>query len=669
MQMTIRAIIVWPKRRDKQYRQVVFQEGAINVVTGTSGSGKSSLIHIVDYCLGSGKCSIPVGIIRDTVEWFGVLLQLESTQLLAARKNPEDKDQTGDVYLMEAPSIDMSAAVPEKNANVEYLKQRLNELAGLPNIGFDPSSTSGFKGPPSFRDLVAFLFQPQHIVANPNTVFFKADTYEHREKLRTIFPLVLGAVTPEQLAAKHELFQLQAQLEQRQAMLDRQRAAVDASIGQLRAYALRAQELGLLPSTITIEQDTDTQRLLDTLRAVPRRLADGVQPIVAIDAAEPVVQQIRVLEEREDTLARDLSRVQRRRLQIERLRASVGTYGEQLVSQEGRLTGIGWLAKRISGDDECPFCGSESDTAKNAIAQLQALAEEMQRLSATTSRVSPTLDRELGRLVEEARGLETQLRGVREEKWYLEDQSVELADRRRTEVEAFRLAGRVDQVLELHDKVSIDSDLTQSIADLSERIAALRETANHAVEKARLSGALQRFTQSASRYVDVLQLERGSDPVELNVDDLMIRVVRATGRSDALWEIGSAENWMGYHLATLLSLHEVFLRLPASPVPTFLVIDQPSQAYFPDRWPGDLPQADDTTSIDEQSEDIAGVRRIFQTLAVAVSRSEGKLQLIVTDHAGEITWTGVPSVNVVGNWRKGRDDYLIPQDWFEGEGQ
>ncbi len=53
--------------------------------------------------------------------------------------------------------------------------------------------------------MMAFTFQPQNIVANPDVLFFKADTYEHREKLKTIFPYVLGAVSPEVLAAQHEL--------------------------------------------------------------------------------------------------------------------------------------------------------------------------------------------------------------------------------------------------------------------------------------------------------------------------------------------------------------------------------------------------------------------------------------------------------------------------------
>ena len=102
MQISIRSIVLWPKRANKQCRQVTFADGVINVITGQSGSGKSSLIHIVDYCLGSGKCSIPVGTIRESVAWFGVLLQVPGRQLLIARRNPEGRDQGGDVYVVEA---------------------------------------------------------------------------------------------------------------------------------------------------------------------------------------------------------------------------------------------------------------------------------------------------------------------------------------------------------------------------------------------------------------------------------------------------------------------------------------------------------------------------------------------------------------------------------------
>ncbi len=80
----------------------------------------------------------------------------------------------------------------------------------LSNLRLDPdASETSFQSRVSFRDLTAFLFQPQYIVANPMVLFFNADTTEHREKLKAIFPYVVGALTTEMLEARWEIDRLQ----------------------------------------------------------------------------------------------------------------------------------------------------------------------------------------------------------------------------------------------------------------------------------------------------------------------------------------------------------------------------------------------------------------------------------------------------------------------------
>ena len=215
----------------------------------------------------------------------------------------------------------------------------------------------------------------------------------------------------------------------------------------MRAYVTRALEFGLLPRNLSAFDNANLQQLLDTLRMVPQRLAAGELPAVDVGAGEGPVLRVRELEDEEERLARDLSRINRRRLQIERLKGSVASYGDQLLNQEARMIGVGWIANRLASDDNCPFCGNASDAAKDALDKLVQLAEEMQQLSASTSTATPALERETARLRGESMEVEGQLRSVRDEKWHLEDASVELAERRRTEMEAFRLAGRVDQLL------------------------------------------------------------------------------------------------------------------------------------------------------------------------------------------------------------------------------
>ena len=66
----------------------------------------------------------------------------------------------------------------------------------------------------------------------------------------------------------------------------------------------------------------------------------------------------------------------------------------------------------------------------------------------------------------------------------------------------------------------------------------------------------------------------------------------------------------------------------------------------------------------DRSADIEGVRRIFAALSHFFDAVEGQFQMIVTEHAGSITWDGIPNVHVVGNWRRDHDEFLIPSDWL-----
>ena len=69
----------------------------------------------------------------------------------------------------------------------------------------------------------------------------------------------------------------------------------------------------------------------------------------------------------------------------------------------------------------------------------------------------------------------------------------------------------------------------------------------------------------------------------------------------------------------------------------------------------------------DSSSDIEGVRRIFSALSHFLEAVAEQFQVIVTEHAGAITWQGLPNVHLVGNWRENHDEYLIPAEWLGNE--
>src|SRR5712664_779017 len=99
MKFHIRELILWPRDPQLPPKRVPFVEGSLNVISGVSRTGKSAVIPIIDYCLGSDTCSIPVNTIRDRCSWFGVIVATDSGEMLLARREPGAQRATADMYV------------------------------------------------------------------------------------------------------------------------------------------------------------------------------------------------------------------------------------------------------------------------------------------------------------------------------------------------------------------------------------------------------------------------------------------------------------------------------------------------------------------------------------------------------------------------------------------
>jgi hypothetical protein len=230
--------------------------------------------------------------------------------------------------------------------------------------------------------------------------------------------------------------------------------------------------------------------------------------------------------------------------------------------------------------------------------------------------------------------------------------------------EVYLFVGRIEQALENVSASSNIGEYERMLQPLSEKIERLRKALDPVAQRRRLDAAIESVSKRIGDYARSLKLEHATENVQLNVRELTLQFRQLSGRKDFLWEVGSGQNWVGYHIAGLLALHEHFSNLVQNPVPRFIIIDQPSQVYFPDAWPSldALPKGEEAIV---RSADIEGVHRIFEALCSFLDTLKGQFQVIVSEHAGSITWQGLPHVNVVGNWRDGQDDFLIPAAWTE----
>ncbi|MEL6464959.1 MAG: DUF3732 domain-containing protein [Pseudomonadota bacterium] len=171
--------------------------------------------------------------------------------------------------------------------------------------------------------------------------------------------------------------------------------------------------------------------------------------------------------------------------------------------------------------------------------------------------------------------------------------------------------------------------------------------------ESRLATFLDLIGQKMTEYSDALSLEyQGSS---LRLDPRKLTVVANTEDGPIpLNRMGSGENWVGYHVLAHLALHW-WLRKRNRPVPAFLVLDQPTQAYYPpDVKDGSLDEI-------EVDDDRQAVLSLFQLMHDACQEISQPFQLIVLDHAHlRNDWF---EAAIVEEWRG--NDALIPEDWPE----
>lgn len=665
MEFRVKEIILWPKKDGLDVRRLEFDLEKVNVITGDSERGKSSLIAIVDYALCSSKCQIPVGI-RPYVSWFGVLVQMKNKQVLLARKEPGLNKAEGSMFKRELPEFKNIPNAVEKTHNVEDIKSWLDAQSKLTDlsVGGAGGLESGFDSRPSFRDLVSFMFQPQYIIANQRTLFYKTDTYEHREKVRNIFPYILKAVDNNDLYNRERL----KRLKQEEKVLEREHSVIIKSvekwIGQIRGFYMMAKEYGLLVNRPYPSDDWSPKEYIKILSEIPNAVNKKGIPEIVVGSTTISTERLNQLKTKENELARSLESLRSKQTILRNISSTNSALANGLLVQHGRLSSVGWFANKIKDEPSCPMCGNENDDGKHYLNAIQEESSRLERQLGKSNDTRVVFDSELNKVESELKEKEESLNAVRQEVRALLDSDKKMQRAHQTSEEIYRFVGRLEGQLDSYKDISDDGSVAKALNKLSSEIDKIEQNLNEDSVKSKLRNALNRIQRSISHYAEMFKAERSDEALFLNTRDLTLNFGSDQGRSDALWEIGSGSNYMAYHVSTLLGLHEFFLKYEDHPVPAVLFLDQPSQAYFPEMKIKSEDQLNpDAPGVNQ--EDITRVQRIFNVLSESVNRTKGKLQIIVLEHAGPSIWKDMSNINLVARWRDDEDDKaLIPESWM-----
>jgi hypothetical protein len=657
MKFSINSLILWARNKEFGYRQVKFTIKDVNVITGASKTGKSAIIPIIDYCLGATDCTIPVGIIRDHCSWFGLLFDLEDEQILLCRKEPEQQKSTGKMYILRDKNIKIPNEIEDGNITVDQVKNILNELFSLSFIDIDPISPTNFSARPSYRDLMPFIFQPQNVIANNRILFYNIEKMEHKKRLINIFPYILGAVNTEILLATQERDRLSKEYDKLVRDLDNIKNVSEGWKQEILTWLSHSRELGL--TTFKANSTTNFEQLIDELKKIVIK-NENDSSIVATNVTD-VSDELLELRAEEQKLSMELSAARKRHDAMMALDDSKKHYDASLQVQRNRLDISSWL-RSLSSDTICPICGESPTKPNKTLDDLCYAISEIEKQSEIIQQTSTSFDREFNIVKDNIDRLVRNLTAIRKR---IKEECVKHqpnANTKYTLANVSRFLGNIEFAIKTYERIGTDSDLEKQCLLLNSKIDELNKLINDNMRDKKEEAALLFIQQEASMIIKQLDVEDPDNPIEFDKTNLTIKVKTADGRDNYLWEIGSASNWLSYHISISLAFQKFFQERKAIAMPNILVLDQPSQVYFPQKEMKEGSTVEEEAKLIED-EDKAAVKKIFATLSTYVKTAKSDLQIIVMEHADEDIWGEFDNIKLVERWRG--ENKLIPLDWIQ----
>jgi hypothetical protein len=660
MKFVIDAVVLWPQDISNEIRVIPFESSKINIIHGLSSTGKSSIIHIIDYVLGASKCQIPIGIIRNKVQWFGLKITMLGESWLVARKTPGTKQVSGDFYLEPFAGV-FPEFLPVK-LGTEAFKEKFNGLVHMSDLPHsDEEKPSKLDSRSSYRDMAAFNFLPQHIVANPNALFFKTDAWLHKDRLVRAMPYALGIVDANYVmneqrkdAAEKERDGLNKELQ----VLDKAKLRWSYEVDRMMS---RCIELGMLSAhdrSSVLENNIaklqsvvkayEESRLEQTLKE-PDRLHTNKE------FDEAVLREARQ-QEVVDTLAAEIRG-------YSSLSDNGKRYFEAISDERSHVIGLDWLKESVAPDGHCVACGSSTSALPMVVEVLERKVNQIATV-ASVLQENPVVDRRLASLKRKMSSEQKLLYQLRREKNEILVQDKKLKD---VIGQIYFMAGDISGLLGRIGKTSADLSVLERVATLTEEIKHYEREMLKSNRYKREKIVSDALSARIGEYVDEFPLEAPLDSeIKLDLKELTLRFDGKDERKDYLWEVGSGANWMGYHIATFMAIHE-YLSLEGNqslPPFSFLVIDQPSQVYFPSSQSGENALDQSFADVEKhRASDVIATKRIFEMISQGLERAKFNFQVIVLEHAGPDIWKDVPHTHEVENWDT-KGDGLIPAGWI-----
>jgi hypothetical protein len=637
---------------DGRRRDLTFHDG-LNVITGRSNTGKSALSDILEYLMGRSTFNIPEGIIYDRVTWFAAIYKFAGEQVLVAKPSPGvGRASCSTAMVLRGASIEPpSFSELRINDDDDGVERLLSQLVGIPENKTDvPLMSSRESFDANIKHTYYYLFQKQTIVANKDQLFYRQNEDFQPQTIKDTLPVLLGVSSREKAGLEVNLRMAQRELRLSEKLL--QNAKEVATSSEERAIGLlsEARAVGLLPSDLPPSASTlDLLKIALTWRPAP--------------IPEEDEDRVSNIERALVSLRDDRREIQRRIDSALQYAKRADGFNHEAGEQRDRLFSIKALPYAKGTQEwQWPFSeqnlGLSNPIAEVLLAELTSLDEEL----AAVAGERPALDRYMSEEREKLSSITDTIRSKEEELSGAISASEQIAEMGNRNNAASRVVGRISLFLE---GLVPDREIERIEADqrrLKRKIDDLQQSVGIDDSEERLVATLNNISMYMPGYIKDLGGEFSGYPARFDLGHLTVTIDRP-GRPIQMYRTGGGQNHLAYHLAALLSLHR-YAAAEDQPIPRFLLIDQPTQVYFPSE--AIYSAAGGSVERTEKDADIEAVRRLFMLLSRFTNVDAPGFQLIVTEHANlRDEW--FQSALVEDPWND--PPALVPADWPDSPSQ
>lgn len=628
-------------------------EKGLNLITGKSSTGKSSLIEIFDFCMASSEDTIPHGVIKDNATLFFLWISINNADYLLGR------DITGkEFYIVGNPKVEdvceLQSTIFDGN---DYSEDDYKVQLGL-LFGIDATNTAETAdqirdkrkgaGRPSVRNMMPFILQHQNLVANKQALFYRFDQKEKRDDTIRQFKVFAGFVDANYYALSVEVSILKEKIDSLKKKITKAEEDIKETYNKL------LNDLSVY-TDITGKQillDITPEKFLNN----PQYYKEEIDKLdffdIKIDTdSQAQLRKYRDLEKQENQLMAELREKQ---IHLEEIVSSIeyiDTY-KKALEQTPRPNDV------TINYSVCPFCHQHTTHTLAEVDKLRkAIGKLNEELKGIPSIIRPLHEERL-KLNEEINVLKNKLGSIDKSKAELDEIIAELKRNYSLQKQAYKTVYRISSRIELASNEAL-KELRKKMDEMGEELMKKQVGLTGYDVDGKMNLAQRTIRQTMEKYRKIIPFEASLNDYSLVFDLKNFELYFSKGYNEHeerkyLRAIGSGANWLNAHLCLFLALADFFYDQMKSTVPTLLFFDQPSQVYFPaqkDRGETFKPEEE---SLHVADEDLAAVNNVFSLFYEFCNEHHNDIQIIVTDHADDLKIRGLAKFDSIvrARWRK-----------------